>query len=333
MLRIPYEQMYAEFLRVLSKFGFSRERAEACARMFAETSRDGVYSHGLNRFPRFIEYIQKGFIDVHASPEKVSSFGVVERWEGHAGPGNLNAAFCMDRAIELSRENGMGCVALGNTNHWMRAGTYGWQAAEAGCIGICWTNTTPNLPPWGASECKLGNNPIVLSIPRKEGPIVLDMAMSMYSYGKLESYSLQGEFLPIDGGFDTEGNLTRDPKAILESRRPLPIGYWKGAGLSLLLDLITVVLSGGNSTYEIGKIQSERSLSQTFIAIDTTKLPEQNSIHRAVNEVVEDLHRATPAQEKGKIYYPGERTLLTRKENLELGIPADPSYWNRVLEM
>ncbi|MGE5604168.1 MAG: Ldh family oxidoreductase, partial [Bacteroidota bacterium] len=84
MLRVPYQQMYAEFLRVLLKIGFSQERAELCARLFADTSRDGVYTHGLNRFPRFIEYIREGYIDIHAVPELVEASGALERWDGKA---------------------------------------------------------------------------------------------------------------------------------------------------------------------------------------------------------------------------------------------------------
>ncbi len=333
MLRIKYEQMYSEFFRVLLKVGFSQERAELCARLFAETSRDGVYTHGLNRFPRFIENIRNGNVEIHAIPEKISSFGAIERWDGNSGPGNLNAYSCMNRAIELAHENGMGCVSIRNTNHWMRAGTYGWQAAEEGCIGICWTNTMPNMPPWGTKESKLGNNPIVFAVPRKEGHIVLDMAMTMFSYGKIESYSMHSKPLPVDGGFDIDGNLTRDPKAILESGRSLPIGFWKGSGFSLMLDLIATILSGGNSTYLIGKNGGERNISQTFIAIDLAKLPEQNSIYRSVNETIEDLHSAEPVEEDGKIYYPGERTLLTRKENLEKGIPVEQYFWEQVLKL
>ena len=90
----------------------------------------------------------------------------------------------MERAIALGREHGMGCVALANTNHWMRGGTYGWQAVDAGAIGICWTNTMANLPAWGAAEPRVGNNPLVIAVPHARGPVVLDMAMSQFSSGR-----------------------------------------------------------------------------------------------------------------------------------------------------
>ena len=315
------------------KNGFTQPRARLCARLFADASRDGVYTHGLNRFPRFIEYIQKGYIQIHAIPEKLEACGALERWNGKMGPGNLNAHFAMDRAIKLARENGVGCVALQRTNHWMRAGSYGLQAAEAGCIGMCWTNTIPNLPPWGGVEPKLGNNPLVLAIPRPEGPVVLDMALSMFSYGKLEAYALRHQELPVEGGYDSAGRLTRDPEAIMETQRPLPVGFWKGSGLSLLLDLVAVMLSGGNSTLQVGKGPVEIGLSQVFITFDLTRLSGSQTILDSINATLEDLHHTMPVEPDGKIYYPGERMLLTRKENLEQGIPVDEGYWQQVLNL
>src|SRR6185436_4931939 len=139
------------------------------------------------------ETIKNGIVDIHAAPELIGSYGAMEQWDGQGGVGNLNAHASMSRAISLARAGGVGCVALRNTNHWMRGGNYGWQAAEAGVIGICWTNTMPNLPPWGASEARLGNNPLVIAVPRQQGHVVLDMAMSQFSFGTLESYRMRGE--------------------------------------------------------------------------------------------------------------------------------------------
>ena len=191
--RVPFDTLCAEFLRVLSVVGFPPARAETCARLFAENSRDGVASHGLNRFPAFVAAVKKGLIDPKAEPIKVQSRGSYEVWDGQMGAGNLNAFDCMKRAIWLAKQNGFGCIALRNTNHWMRGGSYGWQAAEAGCIGICWTNAFPSMPPWGAKEPRLGNNPLVLAVARRTGPVVVDFAMSVYSYGKLETYQRKGE--------------------------------------------------------------------------------------------------------------------------------------------
>ena len=199
MLRVSYQELFDALLRVLLKLGFEPERARLCAQLFADTTRDGVYSHGLNRFPRFVAMIRNGSIDIHAQPELVMGSGPLERWDGKIGPGNLNAHHCMDRTIALAREQGMGCVALANTNHWMRGGSYGWQAADAGMIGMCWTNTLPNLPPWGAADPRVGNNPLVIAVPRADGHVVLDMAMSQFSYGTWHRIECAVNFCPWMG--------------------------------------------------------------------------------------------------------------------------------------
>src|SRR5277367_6287228 len=118
-MRIPYGELFDALLQVLLKQGFEQKRGSLCARLFADASCDGVYSHGLNRFPLFVRMIKNGTVVVDAEPELVASFGSLERWGGKSGPGNLNAHRCMERAIALSRQHGIGCVALANTNHWM----------------------------------------------------------------------------------------------------------------------------------------------------------------------------------------------------------------------
>ncbi|HEX8137017.1 MAG TPA: 3-dehydro-L-gulonate 2-dehydrogenase [Pyrinomonadaceae bacterium] len=329
MLRVTYAELYEALLRVLLKLGMESERARLCARLFAETSLDGVYSHGLNRFPRFVEMIRRGVIDLHAEAVRVSAGGAIERWDGRLGPGNLNAYRSMQRAIELSREFGLGCVALRNTNHWMRGGSYGWQAASAGAVGICWTNTMPNLPPWGATDPRIGNNPLVIAVPRPPRHVVLDTAMSQFSYGALASYRMRGERLPVVGGFDKEGRLTRDPAAIEESGRPLPIGFWKGSGLALMLDMLAALLSGGRATHEIqADPDLEVGLSQVFLAFNVSSPDEEETFARPVDRIIEHLQMASAEDEK--VRYPGERTLETRRLNLERGIPVEPEIWRHV---
>ena len=171
-MRVTYDEMRRELTRVLRKYGLEERRAEVSAKLFADASRDGIYSHGLNRFPNLIRSIRSGDVDVHAEAAFEAKLGMIERWNGNRGVGNLNAFAAMERAIALAKENVIGVVGLSNTNHWMRPGNYGLMAAEAGCIGILWTNTLPNMPPWGAQDPRLGNNPVVCAVPNGEEPML-----------------------------------------------------------------------------------------------------------------------------------------------------------------
>lgn len=333
-MRITKEEMKATFVKILTAYGFSPLDAEASAEIFVQNSLDGVYSHGVNRFTRVLAYITKGYINPQAYPSVEGSFGSIERWDGNLGMGNLSAQKAMGRAIVLAKEFGVGCVAMRNTNHWMRGGTYGWQAADAGCIGLCFTNTLPNMPPWGAREPKIGNNPFVLAIPRENGHhVVVDTAMAQFSYGKMEEAKLRGENLPFPGGFDTEGNLSTDPAAIEESLRVLPIGYWKGSSLAIAFDLIAAVLSGGNSTSAIGKqSEDEFAISQVFIAIDPYHLTTKKDAEQILTQALNDLKLAEPIEEGKPVHYPGERTYQTRIENTNNGIPVNEAVWKEILD-
>jgi 3-dehydro-L-gulonate 2-dehydrogenase len=332
MIRVPIQEVHEVLREILEKLGLSRERAELCARLFAESSRDGVYSHGLGRFPRFVRGIRDGLVNVHATPELVAARGPLERWNGRSGVGNLNAWQSMERAIALARTHGAGCVALAHTNHWMRGGTYGWQAADAGVIGICWTNTMPNLPPWGSGIPLLGNNPLVIAVPRPKGHLVLDMAMSQFSYGALESYRSRGELLPVEGGFDSEGKLTRDPAAIEASGRPLPIGYWKGSGLALMLDLLAGLLSGGLVTHQVvADPERETDLSQVFIALDLSSFGDSSAAAMVADEVVS--HLQSSLRNGDQVRYPGENVLKIRNESLAKGIGVEPGLWKEITTM
>lgn len=331
-MRIKYEDLLKTFEEILESRGLSKQNANAAAIVFASNSLDGVYSHGANRFPRVVSYLDKGEIDPNALPTKEISFMGFERWNGHRGFGPLNAKLAMDRACDLASEYGIGVVALGNNNHWMRGGSYGWQAANRGMVGICWSNTQANMPCWGGKNPKIGNNPLVMAVPRSNGEhIVVDCAVSQYSFGKIEQTRLEGKKLPFVGGYDENGNLTDDPAQIEKTGRVLPMGYWKGSGISILLDLIATILTNGNSVSKISTFGDEVGLSQIMIAIEPTKGNSVELTDKIINEIIDDVKSSEPVSENGKIFYPGERELLTRKDNLKNGIPVLDEVWNKIL--
>jgi 3-dehydro-L-gulonate 2-dehydrogenase len=329
-VKITFDEMKSEFKRILEKYNFENSKADKCAHIFATNSLEGVYSHGVYRFPRFISYIQKGYIKVDATAELVNTSGALEQWNGNLGPGPLNAEICTERAMELAKKNTIGCVAIANTNHWMRAGYYGWQAAKKGFALIAWTNTMPNMPAWGATDIRLGNNPLVFAVPFQNEAIVLDFAMTQFSYGKMEALKLANKQLPFVGGFNKKGELTKEPGEILDTWRALPIGYWKGAGLSLLLDIIAAILSAGNPTTEISKMEAEMSVSQVFIAIDLKNLQNYPSIEKTINDIIEDLKNSIPENLENPIRYPGESVRKIRLENLKSGIPVMKKVWEEI---
>lgn len=332
---IKFSEITVVLEQILQKRGFRKADAELSARLFTEASRDGVASHGLNRFDQYVAAVERGEIDPTAVPEHIGGTGALERWDGRHGPGNLNAWRSMGRAMELAERNGIGCVALARTNHWMRGGAFGWQAADAGFIGICWTNTIGNLPPWGSADPTVGNNPMIFSVPRRAGHIVLDFAMSQYSYGRLSSYRRAGKELPFPGGYDSQGNLTTDPAEIERTQRPLPIGMWKGSGLALMLDLLAALLSGGDSTSRISARSTEHDVSQVFMAI---RPPWEGEADEAwaetlVEETIAALHRSKQASPEAVVRYPGERVIEARRRSEAEGVEVDDEVWDIIVKL
>ncbi|HBY1753438.1 3-dehydro-L-gulonate 2-dehydrogenase [Klebsiella pneumoniae] len=323
-MKVTFSQLKEAFNQVLLKRGVAAETAEACADMFARTTESGVYSHGVNRFPRFIQQLDNGDIIPEAKPQRITSLGAIEQWDAQRSIGNLTAKKMMDRAIELASDHGIGLVALRNANHWMRGGSYGWQAAEKGYIGICWTNSIAVMPPWGAKECRIGTNPST--------PITMvDMSMSMFSYGMLEVNRLAGRQLPVDGGFDDEGNLTKEPGVIEKNRRILPMGYWKGSGLSIVLDMIATLLSNGSSVAEVTQENSdEYGVSQIFIAIEVDKLIDGATRDAKLQRIMDFITSAERADENVAIRLPGHEFTRLLEENRRNGITVDDSVWAKI---
>lgn len=324
------ETLSAEFRRCLTAVGFDAAAAVELAGIFLDNTLAGVPSHGVNRFPRFIAQVRAGHVDPTAQPERGLSLGALERWSGNGGAGPLAARRMMTRATELAGTHGVGVVALANTNHWMRGGTFAHEAAERGFFAICWTNTIALMPPWGAVTPTIGNNPLVVAVPGEPVTLV-DMAMSLYSYGALERQRLAGRQLEADGGYDLDGHLTRDPAAIEASRRLLPAGLWKGSSLAIVLDMAAALMSGGLATVAITEDRPEESLiSQVFLAVDLGRLVDSAERDATLARIRDHITGSTPVDPARPVRLPGhelaERIARQRRD----GIEVDDAIWARI---
>lgn len=334
-IKVDFKTLEATIKQALLNAGMDEDKADICARIHAESSADGVESHGANRVPRFVKYIQKGRVNPNASPGLVSSRGVAQNYDGNLGPGITNALFCAEKAVELAKTHGMGLVTLKNATHWMRGGTYAWKMAEAGMIGICFIATESCMPMWGSDEIGVGNNPFCMAIPREDGEIVLDMAMSQYAFGKLGVYRLAGKKLPYPGGFDEDGNLTDDPGAIEKTKRVIPTGYWKGSSMALMIDLVASALANGKSGADLDDERrgSCTGCSQVFIAIDPYLFGDREEIQKKWNYRVEKADSTHPIDPAHPVKAPGENTMQRRAESMKNGVNVDERIWAQIQDI
>lgn len=333
MIYVRYEEAVEAMEKGLLRY-LPREKAHRFAEIFAGNSRDGVHSHGMNRYPRYLDDIESGLCDARVTQaERVSCLGALEVWDAHFGVGPLIAEQVTRRAIELAREHGVACVALRNNSHWLRAGRYGLMMADAGMAGICFTNTCMNLTAYGAKQNSVGNNPITLALPRRKGSLVMDMAVSQYAYGKMEIMAQQGKMLDTPVGYDTHGQLTCDPAEICRSGLMLPMALWKGSALSIMLDLMAATLSLGRTALQIGTpAEGEKGMSQVFICLNPAAVVDMDRADAQMEETLAFLNGLSVDGKSAGVHAPGENLQAVRERSDREGIPVTEQTWERIMK-
>ena len=332
MIYVQYEEAVKRMARGLERF-LNAQDAKRFAEIFAGNSLDGVYSHGMNRYPRYLSDMESGLCDAKVTQaELVSGLGGLEVWDAHFGVGPLIAQQMAERAIELARTHGIACVALRNNSHWLRAGRYGLMMADAGMMGLCMTNTCMNLVAYGAKEPSTGNNPITIAIPRRAGSLVMDMAVSQYAFGKLEIMAQEGGMLDTPCGYDTDGNLTNDPQKIVESGLMTPMALWKGSALSIMIDLMVSMLSLGRTSLAIGTpADGEKGMSQMFVCMNPAAVIDMDKAEAQMEKTIAFLNSLEPKDGVHGVHAPGENLEKTRARNRECGIPVTEDTWQKIV--
>jgi LDH2 family malate/lactate/ureidoglycolate dehydrogenase len=239
------------------------------------------------------------------------------------GPGHYTAVRAMSHAIQRAGKFGAGVCLATSTTHWGRAHAYACRAAQAGMIGLCTTNAIPNMLAWGSTQPMLGNNPLAIAAPRgpDRPPVVLDMAMSQAAVGKIGTYLREGKPVPPGWGLDATGRPTSDAAAILECGKLLPFGEHKGAGLALMMELLTGALAGEPLSQEI--IQHDPSgldpgATKLFLALDVGAFVDRERFSQRVEDLISLIQAIEPGLE---ISLPGGRGWQTRDRYLAEGIP------------
>lgn len=330
---VSIEKLQQEYERILLAREMKPDMATKLAAGFVEMANEGTYSHGINRFPVFIEQVDKGQIKLNAEPECVNSMGALEQWDCQFGPGVLNGLICADRAMELARDYGIGMVGMRNSNHWMRGGAYVLKMARQGFAGIASTNSIAVMPAWGGKDHRIGSNPLIMAIAG-DPPVVVDCSMSQYSYGQLQNYVLADKDLPVVGGFDDQGELTKDSKILWENKRILPMGFWKGSSMSIVLDMMLTAITGGYSVPALTEdMGGEFGVSQFLIAIDLSKTMDKSRYAQEMQRIRDYVLASEPA-ETGSIMIAGsEIQNFIDKHEAAGGIEINDGIWKQITSL
>jgi LDH2 family malate/lactate/ureidoglycolate dehydrogenase len=326
-IRISLQTLVRTIECALAAEGVTPHMAEIEAEVIAEADLLGVPSHGVRVLPMLVRALREGRANPTPHWQIVRDHAAACVLDADNGLGRSASVHAAARAAERARRFGIGACLAMRTTHWGRAHAYAYRLAQAGMIGICTTNAIPNMTAWGSPRPLLGNNPLAIGVPRGVGcdPIVLDMAMSQAALGKIGTYLREGKAAPGGWGLDTAGQPTTDPAAILASGLVLPMGEHKGAGLALMMELLTAALSGGPLSQEI--VQQDASgldpqASKLFVALDVEAFGERSRFEARVETLLAHLERAVESE--GEFLYPGERGWQARQRHLAEGIPLHP---------
>jgi len=312
---------------ILGRLGAETSTAEGWAELLVETSLLGFDTHGIRMLDRYVKHIQAGGINLGAKPRTIDDAGSCVRLDGQAGLGHIAADEATGIAIERARQYGIACVTLRNCNHVGACGVYARQAAAQDCIGICSVVSRAGIAPWGGKQALLGLNVVAIAAPiAGKADFLLDIAMSRTAMGRITRALNLGQSIPDKWALDVDGNPTADP---IEAKRGtlVPIGEHKGYGLAMAVEMLVVLLGGGEFGHQVTSWiqQPEESMGQSFmaIAIDIRRFVEPDEFKNRFQAWAELITGSPTRDGFERIFYPGEIEAETYARRVAEGIPID----------
>lgn len=326
--RLPVAETEQFVAGLLAHLGLSEDDAALCARNLIQTNLWGIDSHGLLRLPIYADRLVNGALNKRPEVTRLGGRSAFEVWDGDGGMGYVVGHRATERAIEIAQKEGIGAVAVRNSNHFGAAALYIKQATDAGMIAIAMTNVIPNLVVPGGAKPITGNNPLAFGAPTGgDFPMILDISMSSVAGGKLLLAQERGEKIPFGWATDANGHPTEDPfvgfKGFL-----LPLGGHKGFGLSLMIDILCGVLTGGSYQFGIKSMYSApedpSDTGHMFIVIDPDAFLGREALETRMRDMHQTLRASPMWDPKGRMLLPGEiehETSLARRRD-GLPVPA-----------
>lgn len=310
----------------LMRVGMSPDDALTVADNLVYADLRGTESHGVIRLGIYLERLRRRLVDPCATPRVVSQKGGTALIDGCNGMGQVVGVFAMDKAIELARAHGTSAVGVRRSNHYGVAAYYVERAISAGMIAFAYTNASPTMAPWGGTQPYLGTNPYAFGVPAgRYGHVLLDMATSVVSRGRIMVAKQQAHRIPEGWAISAEGRPTRDPDEALQGT-VLPLGGHKGYGLALMIDLMAGVLTGAGFGRRVGNLYDlsgpPQDVGVYFQVVDVESFMPLEAFVRRVEEMITEIKAIPPAPGVEGILLPGERERRIARERELQGIPV-----------
>lgn len=317
--------------------GLSADDAAFCARCLVDTNLWGIDSHGVLRLPTYIQRLRKRAMNPRPKTRIVRGGAALEVLDGEDGPGFIVGRDAMLRAIELAEVHNVGVVGAIRSNHFGAAALYARLAVERGMVGIAMTNVIPNIVAPGGSKPITGNNPIAIAIPTYgDFPFVLDMSLSAVAGGKLLLASKKGEKIPLDWATDKDGRPTDDPDKAFAGFL-LPMGGFKGLGLSYAVDILCGLITGGVFGDEMKSMYAhpdEPSLTgHLMIALNLSAIISPEEMKTRMAAFYARIKASPMLDPKAEMLLPGEIEHRTAQVRRAQGLPIPPTLYDELLAL
>ncbi|TWD83757.1 LDH2 family malate/lactate/ureidoglycolate dehydrogenase [Kribbella amoyensis] len=320
---------------VFTSLGFDPADAAQIAHALVDAELRGVSSHGILLVPMYVERLNAGGVTRERELDVLHDAGAAIVADARGGMGQLTSPQAMGLAIERAGRYGIGLVSVRNAHHFGAASRWAMQAAEAGCLGVAMSNTTPLMPAPGGAERIVGNNPLAIAVPTQAGPeIVLDMALSAVALGKIRLAASAGRPIPDNWATDPDGVPTTDPEEAVLGML-LPAAGHKGFGLALMIDVLTGVLSGGGWGDEVRPLYREpdrpNDCAHLFLAIDPELLGGIQQFRRRSSDLAERVRGSATAPGVDRLYLPGEIEAERARQQRRTGVLIERSALDGLL--
>jgi len=327
--RVPIGAIRSFIEDSLTAVGLPRADAAVCARLMGEADLTGADAHGVFRLPQYVRRLKAGGFNPKPNITVKRSAPATALVDGDNAMGHLVMASATETAIALARETGVSWVGVRRSNHAGPAGLYAEMPAEQGMVGIYAAVANANhMAVWGGADPLLGTNPLAIGVPSGVGPMVLDMATTVVSYGTVKNHALQGK--PMEKGWMVNTATGED---IVDARRAaegllLPIGGYKGSGLAVMLGLIAGPLNravfGADVIDFNADDASETNTGHFILALDIARFLPLDDYKAEVDRHVRALKQSKRLPGMEEIRMPGERRLACRDDRARNGVPLAP---------
>lgn len=318
--------------KIFHVYGVPQREAEQVSAALVEANLRGHDSHGVIRAPKWIQGITAGGINPRCAPKILRESPAMALLDGDRGLGCIVAHVAVDHALEKAKRVGVAVVSVRRASHIGMLQLYAERMALEWMIGIVMTNTEPGMAPYGGVDKVLGLNPICIGIPTQSLPMVLDMSTSIVARGKIVVAQSRGEPIPEGWAIDAGGEATTDPAEALRGAL-LPVGGYKGSGLSMMIDVLTGALSGagvGRAVQGTFDMTKEPTKGDTFVAIHPEMFVSREQFLSSVERLKTDVKSGRVAKGFDQILLPGELELQTRTLRIREGIPLDRKLFTQL---